>query len=177
VRRATISDLIFQAARVAGVIATGGNVPVGLRYGFQGLGLFLNVNLLGKSRGFELEADQLGVQYAWKAGYDPNGFLNFFDLMASRKGYVNSLAWFRTHPPFYERMFEAKSEILYLPAKNNLIRMTSEFQNMKRELAMLGPAVEDKPKSPEAERQKDCPAPSEVLLKNQHEIDNICRIE
>lgn len=42
----------------------------------------LNLNLLGVSREFELEAAQLGVQYAWKAGYDPAGFIHFSDQMS-----------------------------------------------------------------------------------------------
>ena len=53
------------------------------------------LELLEVSRDFELEADQLGVQYAWNAGYDPSGFIRFFDKVATRKGYVNGANWFR----------------------------------------------------------------------------------
>jgi predicted Zn-dependent protease len=58
------------------------------------------LELLGVSRDYELEADQLGVQYAWNAGYDPSGFIRFFDKIAMRDGYVNGASWFQTHPPF-----------------------------------------------------------------------------
>lgn len=55
------------------------------------------------SREFELEADQLGAQYAWNSGYDPSGFIRFFDKMATTEGYVKGASWFRTHPLFVQR--------------------------------------------------------------------------
>jgi predicted Zn-dependent protease len=73
------------------------------------------LELLRVSRDYELEADQLGVQYAWNTGYDPGGFIRFFDKVATREGYVNGASWFRTHPPFYERMVDTRREIMFLP--------------------------------------------------------------
>ncbi|MDA2924243.1 M48 family metalloprotease [Acidobacteria bacterium AH-259-L09] len=64
--------------------------------------MLLNLKLLAVSREYESEADQLGVQYLWNAGYDPKGFVTFFDKMASEKGYVRSASFFRTLPPFFE---------------------------------------------------------------------------
>jgi predicted Zn-dependent protease len=61
-----------------------------LQYGFYGLGMVLDLTLLGVSRDFEAEADQLGAQYAWQAGYDPKGFITFFDKMANEEGYVKN---------------------------------------------------------------------------------------
>jgi beta-barrel assembly-enhancing protease len=81
---------------------------------FYGLGLVIDLKLLGVSRGYELEADQLGVQYAWNAGYDPSGFIRFFDKMATKLGYVNGVSWFRTHPPFFQRMVQTQREIMFL---------------------------------------------------------------
>jgi hydrogenase expression/formation protein HypD len=34
------------------------------------------------------------------AGYDPSGFIRFFDKIATKEGYVNGVSWFRTHPAF-----------------------------------------------------------------------------
>lgn len=78
-----------------------------MQYGFYGLGLTFNLTLLGVSRDFEQQADQLGIQYAWKAGYDTSGFIRYFDKIATKEGYVNSASWFRSHPPFYQRMVQA----------------------------------------------------------------------
>ena len=125
-RRATIAGIIFQAAQVAALIFTGGVVGIGtyyaLQYGFFGLGLLLSLQLLGKSRNFEIEADILRVQYLWNAGYNNRGFIDFFDKMAQEKGYVRGMSWFRTHPPFYQRMEQAWKE----KAKEGWIELTAE---------------------------------------------------
>ncbi len=53
-QKATIESVVFQAAQVAAVLLTGGAAGIGtyyaLQYGFYGLGLALNLNLLGVSR-------------------------------------------------------------------------------------------------------------------------------
>jgi hypothetical protein len=134
-KRATIASIIYQAAQVAAMIFTGGVVGIGtyyaLQYGFFGLGLALNLALLGVSREYEEEADQLGVQYAWRAGYDPHGFITFFDKLASEKGYVKSASFFRTHPPFFDRIVSTFSEIEYLPKKDGLQTDSSKFREIK----------------------------------------------
>lgn len=139
-KKATISQIALQAAQVAALLLTGGAVGPGLyyalQYGFQGLGLVLSLNLLGVSREYELQADQLGIQYAWKAGYNPDGFTRFFDKMATREGYVTGASWFRTHPPFYQRMVDAQREIMFLPPKAGLVTQSSAFLQMKQELAV-----------------------------------------
>ncbi|MDE3168855.1 MAG: M48 family metalloprotease, partial [Acidobacteriota bacterium] len=140
-KRATIASIFYQAAQVAAIILTGGVAGIGLyyaiQYGFYGLGLVLNLQLLGVSRDYELEADQLGIQYAWKAGYDPSGFIRFFDKMATKEGYVNSVSWFRTHPPFYQRMVDSEREMMFLQANPRAIVQSSAFEKMKKELAPI----------------------------------------
>lgn len=139
--RATIASLIYQAAQVAAVIFTGGVAGIGtyyaLQYGFYGLGMTLNLTLLGVSRDFEQQADQLGIQYAWNAGYDPAGFIRFFDKMATKEGYVNGASWFRTHPPFYQRMVDSQREITYLGTKPAAIMDSTEFKAMKAALTKV----------------------------------------
>lgn len=168
-RRATIASIIFQSAQLAALIFSGGLSSLGsiyaMQYGFYGLGMVLNLNLLGVSRDFELEADQLGVQYAWNAGYDPSGFTRFFDKMASQEGYVRGASWFRTHPPFYERMMNAQREMMYLPKKDNLVVETTDFHRMKKILAEETRRAareeeeldKDRPSLRRAEERIECP--------------------
>lgn len=180
-RRATIANIIYTAAQMAAMVATGGVAGIGtyyaLQYGFYGLGLLLSLDLLGVSRDFEMEADQLGVQYAWSAGYDPTGFVRFFDVMATREGYVRGMSWFRTHPPFYERMVHTKREILYLPAKEALIRQTSRFEEMKRALARVPAAEELGKKKPSLRMpEAECPKPELPEYKPGQGVEELCGI-
>jgi Peptidase family M48 len=179
-KRATIASLFFQAAQIAALVLTGGVSSIGmyyaLQYGFFGLGLVLNLQLLGVSREYELEADQLGIQYAWNAGYDPNGFIRFFDEMATRKGYVNGVSWFRTHPPFYQRMVDAEREITFLPKKESLVVQTSAFEQMKKELAPLSAQAEKKSKEAPSlisPLKGKCP-PAERIYKPGQDIEALC---
>jgi beta-barrel assembly-enhancing protease len=179
-KRATIASIIFQAAQVAAMIFTGGVAGIGtyyaLQYGFYGLGLVLNLDLLGVSRDFELEADQLGVQYSWKAGYDPTGFVRFFDKLAQREGYVQGLSWFRTHPPFFDRMMKTQEEILYLPKKEALVQQSTAFLRMKERLGKLSePAEEDRANAPTLKGpEKDCPPVKKIGYKPGQRIEEIC---
>lgn len=180
-KKATIASIFYQAAQIAAVVLTGGVAGIGtyyaLQYGFYGLGLVLNLNLLGVSREFEMEADQLGVQYAWNAGYDPSGFTRFFDKIATREGYVNGASWFRTHPPFYQRMVDTRREIMFLPAKPNMIVQSSAFEQMKKELAPIAAAANKeemgKP-SLKITREEGCEPPKRLEYTPGQPIEELC---
>jgi len=180
-KRATIAGLFYQAAQIAAIVLTGGVAGIGmyyaLQYGFYGLGLVLDLKLLGVSRDSELEADQLGIQYAWKAGYDPTGFIRFFDKMATKKGYVNSVSWFRTHPPFYQRMVQAQREIMFLERNPNAIIQSSSFEQMKRDLAPITVQAEKeeigKP-SLLMTTEEGCESPKMLEYKPDRPIEALC---
>lgn len=160
-KRANIAGLIYQMAQIAVIVSTGGLASIGAYYlfqaGFLGLGLVLDLSLLGVSREFEAEADQLGAQYAWKSGYDPRGFITFFDKMAAEKGYVKSASFFRTHPPFFERIFSTVSEIEYLPRTADLVTDSSAYRDFKAEFAKTLHSDAEKKKAPKLKRGPECP--------------------
>jgi Zn-dependent protease with chaperone function len=162
-KKATIASIIYQAAQLGALIFTGGAVGIGtyyaLQYGFQGLGLFLSLQLLGVSRDYELEADQLGVQYVWKAGYNPEGFIEFFDIMASKEGYVEKTSFFRTHPAFYDRIVGAFREISLLPPQERAIENTKEFDAIRARMKQLDEDLEkeDKNRPTLFKREPGCP--------------------
>ena len=178
--RATVADIFYQSAEVAALIFTGGLASIGmayaLEYGFNGLGLLLDLKLLGVSREFELQADQLGIQYAWNTGYDPSGFIRLSDKIATKEGYIRGMSWFRTHPPFYDRMVDAEREIMFLPKKQALVVQTSEFEKMKKALAPVTAKAEndEKDKPSLIYPEKNCPAPQTVGYKSGVSIDQIC---
>jgi predicted Zn-dependent protease len=92
------------------------------------------------SRGFESEADYLGVQYMYKAGYDPQAFISFFEkIKAQEKTKPGTLAKaFATHPQTPDRIEKSQAEIRnILPARPEYIVNTSEFNDVKARLASL----------------------------------------
>ena len=180
-KRATIASIFFQAAQIAAIVLTGGVAGIGmyyaLQYGFYGLGLVLSLKLLGVSRDYELEADQLGVQYAWSAGYDPSGFIRFFDKMATKKGYVNSVSWFRTHPPFYQRMVQTQREITFLEQKPDAIVQTSAFEQMKKELVpIVAKAEKEEIGKPSLliTKEEGCAPPKKLDYKSEQPVEELC---
>jgi peptidase M48-like protein len=178
--KAEITNIFLQAAQVAAVLFTGGAAGIGtyyaLQYGFYGLGLVLDLNLLGVSRDFELQADQLGIQYTWNSGYDPTGFVRFFDKMATTKGYVEGASWFYDHPPFFERMVEAEREITFLPKKDAVVLQTSEFGEMKKGLVKVTAKANDEEQNRPSlfAQEKECPAPKKLEYEPGQPIEAIC---
>lgn len=159
--KANIANIIYQAAQLAALLLTGGVSSIAtyylLQYGFFGLGLVLNLSLLGVNRDYEIEADILGTQYLWASNYDTEGFMSFFGRMAQEEGYVTGLSWFRTHPPFYERMETTYSEMLYLPQQEDPIRDTDEFQEIKKALEENLKQMEEQDReAPTLRRVYDC---------------------
>jgi predicted Zn-dependent protease len=176
----TIASLIYQAAQIAAIVLTGGAAGIGtyyaIQYGFYDLGLTLNLTLMGVSRDFEEQADRLGIQYAWKAGYDTSGYVRFFDKMATKEGYVNGVSWFRSHPPFYQRMVDSEREIMYLPKQPSEIVNTTHFAAMKQALAEVSVKAEEESKQRPSLLAPDqnCPAPSKLLYESDKPIETIC---
>jgi predicted Zn-dependent protease len=178
--KAEITNIFFQAAQVAAVLFTGGAAGIGtyyaLEYGFYGLGMVLDLRLLGVSRDFELQADQLGIQHTWNSGYDPTGFVRFFDKMATTKGYVEGASWFYDHPPFFERMVEAEREITFLPKKDAVVLQTSEFGEMKKALVKVTAKANDEEKNRPSlfAQEKECPAPKKLEYEPGQPIEAVC---
>ncbi len=136
------------------------------------------LKLLGVSRAYDLEADQLGVQYAWNAGYDPSGFIRFFDKIAMKKGYINGVSWFRTHPPFYQRMVDTQREILFLPQKQDLVMQSSDFEKMKQALAPVAKEAEKKELGQPTlfSREEGCEAPKKLEYEPGQPIEKLCSL-
>ncbi|MBI4444377.1 MAG: M48 family metalloprotease [Acidobacteria bacterium] len=102
----------------------------------QGLGLGMSLAVLGITRESEEEADQLGVQYLWNSGFDPNGFVTFFEkLQAKEKQKPGAFAgFFRTHPTVENRITKVQQEMGFLPPKDEYLLSASEFDRVKARL-------------------------------------------
>jgi beta-barrel assembly-enhancing protease len=139
-REMTRANLLQLASLPA--IFMGGALGYGI---YQGLGLAVPLTFLHFSRGFEAEADYLGIEYMYRAGYDPSAFVSFFEkIQAMEKKKPGTLSKaFDTHPQTPDRIEKSQDEIRQiLPTKAQYIVTTSEFDAVKGRLA----AIENKHK-------------------------------
>jgi len=107
---------------------------------YEAAQLAIPLTFLQFSRNFESEADWLGLQYMYRAGYDPQAFIEFFEkiqaLQKHKPGMVAKA--FASHPQTPERIERSEYEIArYLPARPEYIVDTSEFEQVKARLARL----------------------------------------
>ena len=108
--------------------------------GYEAAGIGGLFGILKFSRGFEAEADYLGIEYMYRAGYDPSAFVSFFEkVQAMEKKKPGTLAKaFDTHPQNADRIAKSQEEIRrILPAKAQYVVTTSEFDEVKARLASL----------------------------------------
>ncbi|MES2392507.1 MAG: M48 family metallopeptidase [Acidobacteriota bacterium] len=102
--------------------------------------LAIPLTFLQFSRNFEAEADYLGVQWMYKAGYDPQGMVSIFeklDALEKHKPGALSKA-FSDHPATPDRIVAVENEIAtILPAKPAYLVTTSEFDQVKARLARI----------------------------------------
>jgi len=63
-----------------------------------------NMLFMGLSRGDELQADSLGIEYASAAGYDPGGLAAFIGRLSAHAGEGALAAFYATHPKPDERI-------------------------------------------------------------------------
>lgn len=115
-------------------------------YSWTGYGIYeatqlaIPIAFLQFSRDFEAQADYLGVQYMYKAGYDPQAFVTFFEkienLEKQKPGAVARV--FENHPQTPDRIVATEKEIAtILPPRDQYLVTTSEFNDVKARLARI----------------------------------------
>src|SRR3989449_463090 len=136
-KNATKGELMQLATIPLILLGPGGWAGYGI---YEGLNLAIPVTYLKFSRDAEREADFLGLQYMYKAGYDPNAYVTFFEKVQAeerrRPGSIPKV--FSTHPPTPERIQNTQKEIAtILPVREQYIVTTSEFDLVKARLRAL----------------------------------------
>jgi predicted Zn-dependent protease len=126
-----------QIGMVPVMIFVGGWTGYGI---YEGAQLAIPITFLQFSRDFEAQADYLGVQYMYRAGYDPQAFISFFEkvqALEKRKPGIVSKA-FSDHPQTPDRILHSQEEIArILPARDEYTVTTSEFDDIKARLARI----------------------------------------
>jgi len=149
------------------LIFLGGWAGYGIR---QGVSLLIPMGFLQFSREYEKQADYLGLQYMYKAGYDPTAFVDFFEkieTMEKRKPGTMAKV-FSTHPMTEDRIVASQKEIAtILKAKPEYVVTTSEFNDVKgRLMAMhnvrkMTPSKDADPNKPTLRRNPNSTTPIE----------------
>ncbi len=120
---------------------------------YEAASLAIPVTMLEFSRDFEAQADYLGVQYMYRAGYDPQEYISFFEkieaLEKRKPGLIAKV--FDDHPETPDRILHTQEEIAeILPPRNEYLVDTSEFDEVKARLAR----IENKDRLLQAHSQK-----------------------
>lgn len=101
------------------------------------LGIFMKF-----SRGAEEEADKLGVQYMYAAGYDPSAMATMFEKLEAKNkkkpGFISRA--FASHPAPPDRRAAALALAARFPEHDEYVISTSEFQRVKARLLRLSNA-------------------------------------
>jgi beta-barrel assembly-enhancing protease len=133
-----------QATR--GEIAQLATIPLIFMGGWTGYGIqqaasvAIPIGFLSFSRGFESEADLLGLEYMYKSGYDPEAFVDFFEKIQSleKKKPGTMAKVFSTHPMTDDRIKVAQKNIQeYLKERPEYVVTTSEFNDVKTRLMAM----------------------------------------
>src|SRR5215510_3205181 len=132
---------------------------------YQAYQIGVPLTFLKFTRGAEAEADRLGAQYLWAAGYDPNQFLTFFEKLEKKeKGKPGTLSkLFGTHPPTPDRITKVHDLLVRFPDRDEYMINTSDFLRVKSRLLALTNARtidasgnrDSGPKRPTLKRRKE----------------------
>lgn len=136
-RNATKGELLSILA-IPAVIAAGPGL--GGLAAEQGANVAIPLQYEKFSRGAEQEADWLGVQYMWKAGFDPQGMARSFEILEGEEkqkpGFISNL--FASHPQDANRVALTEKEIAtILPPRPAYIVTSSDFEVVQARLRAI----------------------------------------
>jgi len=130
---------IAQYAILIPAIVLGGGIGQAI---YQGGNFGAMLGFMKFSRGAEEEADKLGIQYMWAAGYDPNAMATMFEKLEAKNkkkpGFISKL--FASHPAPPERRTAAINLAARFPERDEYVISSSEFQRVKGRLFRLSNA-------------------------------------
>jgi predicted Zn-dependent protease len=155
-RQATRGE-IAQLGMIPVMIMSGGWTGYGI---YQAANILIPVTFLKFSRGFESEADMLGLEYMYKTGYDPTAFVDFFEkietLEKRKPGTMSKV--FSTHPMTDDRIKAAQKNIQdLLKSKPEYVVTTSEFNDVKARLLAMHNRRKIEPDDPNKPRLRRAP--------------------
>ena len=130
---------LMDYGMLAGILLGG---PILSNVLYNGGSFFEGMAFLKFSRGAEEEADKLGVQYMWAAGYDPSAMATMFEKLEAKNkkkpGTISKM--FADHPAPADRRQAALNLAARFPEREEYVISSSEFQRVKNRLLRLSNA-------------------------------------
>ena len=157
-------------------------IPLAIAGGWAGFGArqaaaaAMPMAMFKFSRGFENEADMLGLQYLWKAGYDPTAALDMFERIESTEkrtpGAVSRL--FRSHPLTADRIRRTQKSIEeMLPGRKEYVLNTSDYEAVRARLGDLSTVAKPGRATPDGPVLRRAPAvPIDVPLRQRPDSED-----
>jgi predicted Zn-dependent protease len=127
---------LMQYGMLAGILLGG---PILSNVLYNGGGFFEGIAFLKFSRNAEAEADKLGTQYLYAAGYDPTALATMFEKLEGKEkkkpGTMSKL--FKDHPAPADRRAASLALAARFPEREEYVISTSEFNRVKARLLRL----------------------------------------
>ena len=123
----------YGLAQLGAAVALGGN---GGSLAAEGIGMGAQLDFLRMSRDDEKQADLLGVQIAYNAGYDPRGLPQFFEIIQAKYG-KGSAQFLSDHPNPGNRTEYVNQEIAFLPPLPHPVKSSPQFEAVHNEVLGL----------------------------------------
>lgn len=122
--------------------------------GFAGANALMPAGYLAIQRGFETEADRLGLHYLYDAGYDPLGMVDIFEKILSfdeRKHAKFFTRFASAHPDSVDRLVNVQKNIeTSLKGQPQYVVTTSEFNDIQKRVLLLDWDRKPEPAAPKA---------------------------
>jgi beta-barrel assembly-enhancing protease len=127
---------LMQYGMLAGILLGG---PILSNVLYNGGGFLEGMAFLKFSRNAEAEADKLGTQYLYAAGYDPTALATMFEKLEGKEkkkpGTMSKL--FKDHPAPADRRAASLALAARFPEREEYVISTSEFNRVKARLLRL----------------------------------------
>ncbi|MGA8042229.1 MAG: M48 family metallopeptidase [Terracidiphilus sp.] len=126
----------------------------------QGISSVAGLSFLRMSRDDEKQADLMGTDILYDAGYDPRALPQFFETIQAKYG-AGGAQLLSDHPNPGNRVGYVKQEIATLPPKPNLMTNSPTFVSMHASAIKLHPATAEEIKAG-AWKKSQPPVPAEA---------------
>src|SRR4051812_33581081 len=148
-------SLLAGLGQIAAGIALGGAAGAVVQ---QGIGLTAGLSFLRMSRDSEKQADLMGTDVLYDAGYDPRAMPQFFEVIQGKSG-EGGAQFLSDHPNPGNRVGYVNDEIDTLPPRAKYVKTSPEFTRIKKIAAGMHPYTAKQVESGAWKRQGGNAAP------------------